>query len=185
MVQIERITAADEITGASAVQLRAMIVRRDISCVEVMHAYLDRIATVNPKFTALVALIDPDVAVAQADEADKRLRRDGPDGPLHGFPQAPKDLADTRDIVTTGGSPLFSNRLPPHDALIVERARRAGAILIGKTNVPEFGLGSHSYNNVYGTTRNAWDRTLSGGGSSGGGAVALAQRLLPMPMAVI
>lgn len=172
--------AANEITGMDAVTLRAMIAGRHLSCREVMQAYLSRIEAINPAVTALVALIGADTALAQADEADMLLKRNGPSGPLHGFPQAPKDLADARGIISTGGSPLFKDRWPTQDALVVERARRAGAIMIGKTNVPEFGLGSQSYNRVYGTTRNAWDPKLAAGGSSGGAAVALAHHLLPV-----
>jgi len=101
-------------------------------------------------------------------------------GPLHGFPHAVKDLQPVKGIRSTSGSPIFKNFVPTADSLMVERLRKAGAIIIGKTNTPEFGLGSHTYNPVYGATRNAYDQSRSAGGSSGGAAVALALRMLPV-----
>lgn len=168
------------IIDMTAVDLRAAIAKRSVSCREVMKAYLDRIEMVNPTFNAIVSMKDPKVLLAQADEADAVLKRGDAVGPLHGFPQAPKDLAATTDIPTTQGSPILKTYMPKADAIVVERARKAGAILIGKTNTPEFGLGSHTYNSVFGTTVNAWDPNLAAGGSSGGAAVALAQRMLPV-----
>ena len=168
------------IPDLTAVDLRHAIASRAVSCREVMTAYLDRITHRNPEFNAIVSQRPPEILLVEADAADVALRRDGPRGPLHGFPQAPKDMASTKDIVTTFGSPIFRANLPKEDSLIVERARRSGAILVGKTNVPEFGIGSQSYNPVFGTTRNAWNRDLTSGGSSGGAAVAVAQRLLPV-----
>src|SRR5271169_2359971 len=101
-------------------------------------------------------------------------------GPLHGFPYAVKDLALVKGIRTTFGSPILKDFVPNADSIMVERLRKAGAIFIGKTNTPEFGLGSHTYNPVYGITRNAYDPTKSAGGSSGGAAVSLALRMLPV-----
>jgi amidase len=118
--------------------------------------------------------------LAQADERDRQLARGESCGWMHGFPLAVKDLAQTAGIVTTLGSPIFRGHVPVADSLVVERMRRAGAIIIGKTNTPEFGLGSNTYNTVYGTTLNPYDPTRSAGGSSGGAAVALALRMLPV-----
>jgi hypothetical protein len=101
-------------------------------------------------------------------------------GPLHGLPHAVKDLAWVKGIVSTSGSPILKDYIPTQDSLPVERLRAAGAIFIGKTNAPEFGLGSHTYNPVYGATHNAYDQTKSAGGSSGGAAVSLATRMLPL-----
>ncbi len=173
-------TATGGIINMTAVDLRAAIASRKVSCREVMEAYLGRIEAASPTFNAIVSLKDPKALLAQADDADAVLKRGDAVGPLHGFPQAPKDLAATTDIPTTQGSPILKNYMPKADAIVVERARRAGAILIGKTNTPEFGLGSQTYNSVFGTTVNAWDPNLTAGGSSGGAAVALAQRMLPV-----
>ena len=168
------------ITDWDAVTLAAAIRSREVSCKEVMTAFLAQIDAFNPRVNAIVSLQDRDALMRQADERDAQLRRGERLGPLHGFPQAPKDLAATAGIVTTQGSPLFEGFVPQSDAIVVERARRAGAILIGKTNVPEFGLGSHTCNPVFGTTRNAFDPSRSAGGSSGGAAVALALHMLPV-----
>lgn len=176
----QTVTAPDEITAQGALELSAAIASKALSCQEVMRAFLDRIHTVNPDFNAIVALQDDDTLMAEAATADAELASGKPRGWLHGIPQAPKDLALTRGIKTTRGSRLFADLVPNEDSLIVERARQDGAIIIGKTNTPEFGLGSHTYNDVYGATRNACNRKLSAGGSSGGAAVALALNLLPV-----
>jgi amidase len=164
----------------TAVELGAAIRARQVSCREVLDAYLARIEAVNPAVNAIVSLQDPDALRAQADALDAEAAEGRWRGPLHGMPQAPKDLAATAGIRTTFGSPILKDFVPDTDAIVVERARAAGAILIGKTNTPEFGLGSHTYNTVFGTTLNAWDRSRSAGGSSGGAAVALAARMLPV-----
>jgi amidase len=156
------------------------IVSRSVSCVEVMTAYLDHIETFNPKVNAIVALQDRKGLMAQAHERDAQVARGEIMGPLHGFPQAVKDLAWVKGIVSTSGSPILKDFIPTQDSLPVERLRAAGAIFIGKTNAPEFGLGSHTYNPVYGATHNAYDQTKSAGGSSGGAAVSLALRMLPV-----
>lgn len=171
---------AREITGWTAIRLSQAIRSGAVSCVEVMTAYLSQIERLNPKVNAIVSLQDRDALLAQAIERDRTLRSASTVGWMHGFPQAPKDLTNTAGIVTTQGSPLFASHVPAHDSLLVERLRSAGSILIGKTNTPEFGLGSHTYNPVFGTTSNAYDQTLSAGGSSGGAAVALALNLLPV-----
>ena len=160
--------------------LGAAIASRKLSCVEVMNAYLDHIAALNPKVNAIVALQDRDGLLAQARERDTQIMRGEIMGPLHGFPHAVKDLQPVKGIRSTSGSPILKDFVPTHDSLVVERMRNAGAIFIGKTNTPEFGLGSHTYNPVYGATHNAYDQTKSAGGSSGGAAVSLALRMLPV-----
>ena len=139
---------------------------------ELMAATLDRVAEVNPAHNAIVALQDRDSLIAQAEAA--------PDGPLSGLPMAIKDLADTAGIPTTMGSPIFKDNVPTKDSAMVARLKAAGAVIIGKTNTPEFGLGSHSYNPVYGVTGNAFDPTKSAGGSSGGAGVALAKHMVAL-----
>ncbi|WP_207482361.1 amidase [Arenibaculum pallidiluteum] len=164
----------------NACTLSQKIRMREVSCVEVMRAYLDHIARFNPRVNAIVSLRDEADLLAEAAERDRELARGEVRGWLHGLPQAIKDLAATRGIRTTQGSPLFRDTIPAADAIFVERIRAAGAILIGKTNTPEFGLGSQTYNPVFGPTRNAFDQTRTAGGSSGGAAVALALRMLPV-----
>lgn len=173
-------TTPNDVVMADAVDLSGWIRRRQVSCREVMVAFLDHIDRINPKVNAIVSLQDRDELLKQADERDRQLRAGQYLGWMHGLPQAPKDLAATAGIVTTSGSPIFRNYVPKQDAIIVERVRKAGAILIGKTNTPEFGLGSHTYNTVFGTTGNAYDPSRCAGGSSGGAAVALATRMLPV-----
>jgi amidase len=170
----------DDITALGALELSAAIHARAVSCEEVMRAYLDRIERLNPRLNAIVALRPRETLLAQARDMDQLAAEGRWLGWMHGMPQAIKDLSATKDIPTTLGSPLYRDFLPPEDGLMVQRMRAAGAILIGKTNTPEFGLGSQSYNPVYGVTRNAWDPSLCAGGSSGGAAVALAARLLPV-----
>jgi amidase len=168
------------IVTMSAVDLAEAIRVRRVSCAEVMGAYLDHIERLNPRVNAIVALQDRAGLLAQARERDGQLARGERLGPLHGVPFAVKDLSPVRGIPMTMGSPIFADFVPPADSIMVERLRHAGAIFIGKTNTPEFGLGSHTYNSVYGATRNAYDQTRSAGGSSGGAAVALALRMLPV-----
>lgn len=168
------------ITALSARALSAAIHARKLSCAEVMTAFLDRIEALNPQVNALISVRPRDALLAEAARADAELAAGRSRGWLHGIPQAPKDLTATRDIPTTKGYRGLHAHLPPEDSVIVERLRATGAILIGKTNTPEFGLGSHTYNALFGITRNAWDRTRSAGGSSGGTAVALALEMLPV-----
>jgi amidase len=170
----------NDIVTLSATALAAAIHTRELSCVEVMMAYLDQIAALNPRVNAIVALQDGDALLAQSRERDRQLAHGESMGPLHGFPHAVKDLQAVKGILTTQGSPIFKDFVPAADSLMVERLRKAGAIFIGKTNTPEFGLGSHTYNPVYGVTRNAYDPTKSAGGSSGGAAVSLALHMLPV-----
>ena len=161
-------------------ELAIAIRARQVSCREVMQAYLAQIARLNPRYNAIVSLQDPADLLIQADHCDRVIASGASVGPLHGFPFAVKDMAATRGIPTTFGSPILKNNVPTNDAIFVERVKRAGAIIIGKTNTPEFGLGSHTYNRVFGTTANAYDPSRSAGGSSGGAAVALALRMLPV-----
>jgi len=168
------------LSSLDALELSRRIQTREVSCREVMSACLDRIGRLNPKLNAIVSLEPEERLLAQADECDRELAAGHVRGWLHGIPQAPKDLAQTRGIRTTWGSPIFRDFVPDADAAIVARARAAGAILIGKTNVPEFGLGSQSFNEVFGVTRNPWNPSRTAGGSSGGAAAALAARLLPV-----
>jgi amidase len=169
-----------EIVMWDATSLAKAIQARKVSCVEVMGAFLDHIDRVNPRVNAIVALQDREGLLGQAQAHDDQLTRHEPVGPLHGFPHAVKDLQPVKGIRFTQGSPIFRDVVATVDSIPVERMRKAGAIYIGKTNTPEFGLGSHTFNPVYGVTRNAWDQTRSAGGSSGGAAVALALRMLPV-----
>ena len=164
----------------NATDLARLIRTRTVSVREVMAAHLERIQHVNPRVNAIVAKLDDEQCLALADAADERTARREPLAPLHGLPIAFKDLQPAVGFPFTRGSPIFSNDMPAADSVLVERLRRAGAIPIGKTNVPEFGMGSHSYNRVYGTTRNPYDLTKSAGGSSGGAGAALATGLLPI-----
>ncbi|MCJ2052208.1 amidase [Methylobacterium sp. J-070] len=170
----------DGITAMGAVDLSAAIRGRIVSCVEVMRAYLARIHRLNPQVNAIVALRDDAALLQEAEAADAVLARGEAVGPLHGFPLAVKDLDPVRGLRFTQGSPIFADRIADADSLMVARLRAAGAIFIGKTNVPEFGLGSHSFNPVYGATANAYDTAKSAGGSSGGAAVAVALRMQPV-----
>ena len=168
------------ITELSANQLSQAIHAKQVSCREVMQAYLQRIDSVNPHFNALVSLQEPASLLTQADAHDAELSQGHSRGWMHGLPIALKDLVDVAGIPTTCGSPLLRNNIPAQDALLTQRLKAAGGIVIGKTNTPEWGLGSHTFNDVFGTTRNAYNPAFSAGGSSGGAAVALAQRLLPV-----
>ncbi len=170
----------NELVLMDAAALTSAIHSREVSCIEVMSAYLDHIEHLNPQVNAIVALQERGPLLAQALDRDTQLARGESMGPLHGFPHAVKDLQAVKGIRTTLGSPLLKDFVPSADSLTVERLRKAGAIFIGKTNTPEFGLGSHTYNPVYGATRNAFDLTRSAGGSSGGAAVSLALRMLPV-----
>ena len=173
-----------DLTELSASALARAIGAREVSCRELMHATLARIAVVNPIHNAIVSLRDGDELLREADARDAELARgrphEGRRGWMHGLPQAIKDLAPTAGLHTTLGSPLLRDNIPTHDGLMVARMKAAGCIVIGKTNTPEFGLGSHTFNEVFGVTRNAYDPRKSAGGSSGGAAVCLALRMLPV-----
>lgn len=165
-----------DLTAMSAVELSRQIEQGTVSCVEVMHAFLDRIDALNPALNAIVSLRPREDIMADAKRADATPRA----GWLHGLPIAVKDLVETEDIRTTFGSELFAEHVPVQDAVMVARLKAAGAIIIGKTNTPEFGLGSHTTNPVHGATANPYDVSRTPGGSSGGAAAALAARLLPV-----
>ena len=169
-----------DIVMADALELSEWIRLRKVSCREVMTAFLDHIDRINPVVNALVSLQDRGKLLKQADEHDALLARGQYLGWMHGLPQAPKDLTNTAGIPTTNGSPILKDYIPAKDSIMVERMRRSGAILIGKSNTPEFGVGSVCYNAVFGITRNAYDQSRNAGGSSGGAAVALATRMLPV-----
>jgi amidase len=167
-----------DILELSACALSEAIRARRVSCREVMQATLARIDAINPRHNAIVSLRDGDALLREADERDAQLDRGTSPGWMHGLPQAIKDMAATAGLRTTLGSRLLRDFVPAHDALMVQRMKAAGCIVIGKTNTPEFGLGSHTFNEVFGVTHNAYDVSKSAGGSSGGAAVALATRML-------
>ena len=169
-----------DVVFASARDLAQQIRTRRISCREVMSAFLAQIHRCNPELNAIVAKLDDDACLELADRADQALADGRPIGPFHGLPTAIKDLEPAVGFPQTKGSPIYRHLMPEADSVLVERIRRAGAILIGKTNVPEFGMGSQTYNAVYGTTLNPYNRTKTAGGSSGGAAVALATGMLPI-----
>jgi amidase len=163
----------------TATELAHRIRTRSVSCREVMEAHLAQIERVNPKVNALVTLL-PERALEHAHQADEALARGDEVGLLHGLPIAHKDLVLTKGIRTTFGSPIFKDFVPDQDEIIVERLRNAGAITIGKTNTPEFGAGSQTFNAVFGETLNPYDLSKTCGGSSGGAAVALACGMQPL-----
>ncbi len=162
----------------TATELALKIRSGEISAVETMEAHLAQIEKVNPQVNAIVTLV-PELALEQARKADKKLAKGGEVGPLHGLPVAHKDLVPTKGIRTTFGSPIFQDFVPEEDALLVERIRNAGGISLGKTNTPEFGAGSQTFNQVFGATKNPYDLSKTCGGSSGGAAVSVACRMLP------
>jgi amidase len=161
-----------------AVELRRLLAAGEVSAVEVVGAHLERIEAVDPALNAIVTLV-PERALAEAEEADSARARGETVGLLHGLPIAIKDLVDTAGIRTTYGSPIYRDHVPEQDAALVRRLRRAGAIVVGKTNTPEFGAGSQTFNPVFGATRNPYDPARTPGGSSGGAAAAVAAGMLP------
>jgi len=169
-----------EIIALDALHLSEAIKQRAVSCHEVMRAYLQQVARYNSAVNALVSLRPQAELLQEANECDRQLARGQRRGWLHGIPQAPKDLVACKGLITSMGSPLFANQVSTHDAYAIKRMRQAGAIFIGRSNVPEFALGSHTYNPVFGITGNAYNPDLSAGGSSGGAAVALALKMLPV-----
>ena len=171
---------ADPLCFAGARELAGQIRARKVSAREVMTACLSQISRLNPDLNAIVARLDDEACLALADKADRALGNGGPIGPMHGLPTAFKDLEAAVGFPQSKGSPIFKDLMPEADSVIVERIRGAGAIPIGKTNVPEFGMGSQTYNRVYGTTYNPYDLKKSAGGSSGGAAAALASGMLPI-----
>ncbi len=177
---ISMASSADGITSMSASRLSAAIKSRDVSCEDVMRVYLARIHRYNPVYNAVVAMLDDDLLLSQAQRADRALDDGEYWGWMHGMPHAIKNLANAKGLETSSGSRIFEGRVAEEDDLFVSRIRAQGAIFIGKTNTPEFGLGSQSYNDVHGTTRNAYDPDLTAGGSSGGAACGIATHMLPI-----
>jgi len=173
-------TPATEICFKDAVSLARMIRQREITARETMTAFLTQIKRINPHVNAICTLLDEEELLQAASQADEELNRKKPIGPLHGLPHAVKDLVSTAGIRTTFGSRIYKDFVPATDDLIVERLKAAGAIIIGKTNTPEFGAGSQTFNDVFGTTRNPYDLSRTCGGSSGGAAVALACGMVPL-----
>jgi amidase len=163
----------------TAIEMAAAIRAKQLSARDVMGAHLTQIERVNPSVNAIVTLI-AEQALEAARQADEKQARGEPLGPLHGLPIAHKDLAETAGIRTTFGSPIFKDNVPTTSAILVERIQQAGAITIGKTNTPEFGAGSQTFNKVFGATRNPYDLSKTCGGSSGGAAVALACGMMPI-----
>ncbi|RJL01868.1 amidase family protein, partial [Paracoccus siganidrum] len=163
-------------TGSSAAALSRAMAAGRITAEAVMAAHLDRIEALNPRLNAIVSLRPRDQLMAEARAADRGSRK----GWLHGLPVAVKDLAAVAGLRTTWGSTIFRDHVPAADDVVVARMRAAGTIFIGKTNTPEWGLGSHSFNEVFGVTRNPYDPARTAGGSSGGAAAALAARLVPV-----
>jgi len=159
--------------------MAALIRTKQLSAREALAEHLKQVDRINPKVNAIVTLV-PGMAAKAAAEADEKQARGEKLGPLHGLPVAHKDLLETKGIRTTFGSPIFKDFIPTEDNIVVERMARAGAITIGKTNTPEFGAGSQTFNTVFGATRNPYDLTKTCGGSSGGAAVALAGGMTPV-----
>jgi amidase len=168
-----------EICYLTATELARLIRAKELSAIEVMEAHLAQIERVNLKVNAIVTFL-PEQALEQARAADKALAQGEDVGSLHGLPVAHKDLILTKGIRTTFGSLVFKDFIPQEDSLIVERLKKAGAITVGKTNTPEFGAGSQTYNKVFGETLNPYDTSRTCGGSSGGAAVALACGMIPI-----
>jgi amidase len=168
-----------ELCFLPAFELARLIRGREVSALEVMQAHLAQIERVNPQVNAIVTLL-PERALAAAREIDSRLSRGEDPGPLAGLPVAHKDLAATKGVRTTFGSPIFADFVPDADAIVVERLAAAGAVMVGKTNTPEFGAGSQTFNPVFGATRNPYDLGRTCGGSSGGAAAALACGMIPI-----
>jgi len=171
--------APSDLCFTSATELAAMLRSKKVSAREVMQAHLAQIERVNPAVNSIVTLV-ADRAMADAATADEELARGKPRGPLHGLPIAHKDLVETKGIRTTQGSPFFRDHIPDADAPIITLIRKGGALTLGKTNTPEFGAGSHTFNTVFGATKNPYDVTRTCGGSSGGAAVSLACGMVPI-----
>jgi amidase len=172
--------STDEICFMRAVDLVDAIRGKKVSAREVMQAHLKQIHQVNARVNAMVTMVDEDQLMAQAAAADEALAKGKWLGPLHGLPVAVKDLHETRGIRTTFGSPLHKDYVPDFDCRVVQREKEAGAIVLGKSNVPELGLGSQTFNPIFGPTHNPYDTTKTCGGSTGGGVVAVACGMAPL-----
>jgi amidase len=176
---LEAQAPASSICLMSAVEMARLIRTKKLSAREALAAHMKQIERVNPKVNAIVTLV-PEMAADAAAKADEMQAHEEILGPLHGLPVAHKDLLETRGIRTTFGSPLYRDYVPTEDDIVVDRMRRAGAIIVGKTNTPEFGAGSQTFNKVFGATYNPYDLGKTCGGSSGGAAVALACGMVPV-----
>ena len=180
LLAASKASTSDEICSMRAVDMVAAIRAKNLSAREVMQAHLKQIDQVNGKVNAIVTLVPEDQLMVQAAAADEALAHGKWLGPLHGLPVAVKDLHETHGIRTTFGSPLHKNDVPDFDCRVVQREKEAGAIVLGKTNVPEFGFGSQTFNPVFGPTHNPYDLSKTCGGSTGGGAVAVACGMAPL-----
>ena len=169
-----------DITDMSASVLSAAIKQRHVSCKDVMEAYLERIHRYNPAYKAIVSMRDDEILIGEAAAADIALGKGEYFGWMHGMPHAVKDLNDVNGLPTSMGSPIFAGQIASADGFAIARIRKQGAIFIGKTNTPEFGMGSQSYNPVFGATGSAYDPALTAGGSSGGAACGLGTHMLPV-----
>jgi len=168
-----------DITAFNAVTLSDAIRTKKVSCVEVMNAYLKHINQFNPTYNAIVSRVSDDILLEEAKEADAALAKGDYWGWMHGMPHAIKDLAPVKGMLHTSGSPMFANRIAEEDSVLVQKIRNQGALFIGKTNTPEFGLGSQTYNPIFGATGSAYNPKLTAGGSSGGAACGLGTHMLP------
>ena len=169
---------ASDVTTQSATMLANLIREREVTSSEVVAAFLEKIDSVNPTLNALCTVLH-ESALEAAALADEKMQRGLPLGPLHGLPVAMKDLTPTGGVRTTRGSRQFENAIPEMDAKLVTRLKKSGAIIIGKTNTPEFGHKGETNNLIFGQTRNPWRLDRTPGGSSGGSAAAVAAALVP------
>lgn len=169
-----------DITAMTATTLSTAIASREVSCIEVMQAYLARIERYNSVYNAIVGQVDADQLIAQAKTADQALAQGNYQGWMHGMPHAVKDLTAVKGLIHTSASPIYAQRVAEEDSAMVGRLRASGAIFVGKTNASEFGLGSQSYNPVFGATGSACDPALTAGGSSGGAGSVLGTNMMPV-----
>ncbi len=174
----KNVKSTQDIACLPATRLVQLIRRRELSPVELMQACLARVEEHNGLVNAVCTLSDQ--AVEEAREAEQKLSRGESVGPLHGLPVGIKDITPTKDLLTTFGSPLYADHLPRRNALVVDRLKAAGAIVLGKTNTPEFAAGGNTFNQIFGPTRNPWNPRLSAGGSTGGGAAGLATGMIAL-----
>lgn len=172
-------TVKNDITWKPGIELANMIKRREITVTKLTSIFLDKIEKVNPRINAFCTIMR-DEAMEQAKNADQMINNGEPLGPLHGVPIAIKDLTPVKGVRYTLGSQLFENQIADHDAVIVSRIKKAGGIIVGKTNTPEFGHKGTTDNLVFGPTKNPWDTSKVSGGSSGGSAAAVAAGLVPI-----
>jgi len=172
--------SANSIVEMEGYRLSQEILGRKVSCVEVMKEFLDHIEKTNPLVNAIISMPETEDLIEQAKEKDRLVKSGNVSGWLHGFPAAIKDLLETKGIRTTYGSLIFKDYTPENDCELVKRMKSAGAIIIGKTNTPEFGYGSQTYNDVFGVTGNPFDPEKTCGGSSGGAACSIALHMQPV-----